>query len=350
MNKLIKDDIQELLKRYKRAKSEKEKILCVKDLSNIFDAALKMQSEVNLKMQVPTELAQNLAMLDDLMKNEKDDITKQIYDNLDTLENIYTTFLKEFRKYHFTYKKIERDECVDLDVFHNFFKQFGNMDQEFTNIINKEYLFLTEGHGAGSAINFKILDKQYIFVSVNDFVSASTGLSHEMGHVHAFNITYDNNIDDYNFLTEFMSFLIEICYFNYEQSNLSVQDNIDFIYVVALLVYQSLIQIELMKKHPDAFVTFKLNSKYEEEFNKMRGNFNYEHHKNSLYSQIYSIDYLLAFNFFYQLKYGVDFNEIEKFYIENNCKNDLSSILKNIDMDAIKQYLQELYDQKKRSK
>ncbi len=77
---------------------------------------------------------------------------------------------------------------------------------------------------------------------------------------------------------------------------------------------------------------------------------NYKHHRNELYSQIYTIDYLLAINYYYQLKYGVDFNDIEKFYIENSCKNDLSTLLKNIDMDAVKQYLNELHFNKQNKK
>ena len=98
-----------------------------------------------------------------------------------------------------------------------------------------------------------------------------------------------------------------------------------------------------MKKYPDAFTTFKLNPKYEKELDEILSKLNYKYQRTSLYSQIYTIDYLLAFSFYYQLKYGVDFNDVEKFYIENSCKNDLSSLLKNIDMDAIKQYLNELH-------
>ena len=39
MNKIIKDDTLELIRRFKRAKNDKEKILCASDLSNILDAA-----------------------------------------------------------------------------------------------------------------------------------------------------------------------------------------------------------------------------------------------------------------------------------------------------------------------
>ncbi len=343
MNKILKDDVLELVKRFNRAKNEREKVLCAKDLANIFDAAEMMQSDIKAKISLPKELAIALANLDNEMEKEKDDITKQIYEKLDTLEKIYDTFLDEFRKYGFKYDFKKEYHDVDLDMYHDFFKQFGNMDEEYTKILNNEQLFMTEGNHAGSTINFQVLDKQYVFVSINDYIYAAKGLAHEMGHVHAFNITYNDNVDDYNFLTEFMSFLIELCFFNYEDANLSNQNNINLIFVMGLIVYQSLGQIKLMKRHPDAFINFKLNPKYEKELDEILSKLNYNHHKDSLYSQLYAIDYLLAFNFYYQLKYGVDFNEVDKFYIENTCKNNLSDLLKYIDMDAIKQYLNELH-------
>jgi hypothetical protein len=105
-----------------------------------------------------------------------------------------------------------------------------------------------------------------------------------------------------------------------------------------------------MKKYKDAFQIFRLNPKYEKELDKLC-KVKYKFHRDELYSQIYTIDYLIAINFYYQLKYGVDFNDIEKFYIENNCKNDLPTLLKNIDMDAVKQYLNELhYDRQKKKR
>ena len=349
MKKVIKDDLIELLSRFKKTKNEKEKIQCAKDLSNIFDTADLIQSDINSKITIPADLVFMLSNLEELMKKEKDDITKQIYDNLDTLEEIYTAFLDEFNKYGFKYKNINTYNDIDFDMYHNFFKQFGNMDEEFNKVINNERLFMVEGNHAGSTINFKVLDKQYIFIPINNYIYAAKALAHEMGHVHAFNITYNDNIDDYNFLTEFMSFLIELSFFNYEEANIDRQNNINLIFVLGLLVYQSLGQVKLMKKYPDAFTTFKLNPKYEKELNEILSKLNYNYQRTSLYSQIYTIDYLLAFSFYYQLKYGVDFNEIEKFYIENTCKNDLKSILNNIDMDAFRQYIQELYN-KKRSK
>ena len=52
-----------------------------------------------------------------------------------------------------------------------------------------------------------------------------------------------------------------------------------------------------------------------------------------------------------KVRFTYDFNDIEKFYIENNCKNDLPTLLKNIDMDAVKQYLNELhYDRQKKKR
>ena len=349
MNKIIKDDLIELLNRYKRAKTDREKIKCAKDLSNIFDAAELLQSDIKSNITIPANLVYMFSQLDELMVKEKDDITKQIYNNLDTLEELYTTFLNEFNKYGFTYNNLIINKDIDIDLYHNFFKRFGNMDDEFNKVINNEQLFMVEGNHAGSTINFKVLDKQYVFVPIDNYIYTARAIAHEMGHVHAFNITYDDNIDDYNFLTEFMSFLIELSFFNYEEANIDRQNNINLIFVLGLLVYQSLGQVRLMKKYPNAFTTFKLNPKYEKELDEILSKLNYKYQRTSLYSQIYTIDYLLAFSFYYQLKYGVDFNEIEKFYIENTCKNDLKSILSNIDMDAFRQYLQELYN-KKRSK
>ena len=349
MKKFLKDDVLELIKRYKRAKTDKDKILCASDFSNFLDAASHFDCDFNIKAEIPGELAIMIENLEESLKEERDDFTKQIYDHLDELENLYLTFIREIRKYGFEYKDTNLEEDLDLDNYYEFFKQFSNMAEEFKKIISNEQLFIVEGNNAGSTINFKVLNKQYVFISLNDFAFASRGLAHEMGHVHAFNITYDDKVDDFNFMTEFMSFLIELSYINSENSKLTNQDNINVIYILGLLVYQSLGQVRLMKKYKDAFQTFRLNPKYEKELDKLCM-VNYKHHRNELYSQIYTIDYLLAINFYYQLKYGVDFNDIEKFYIENSCKNDLSTLLKNIDMDAVKQYLNELHFNKQNKK
>ena len=350
MNKIIKDDILELIRRFKRAKNDKEKILCASDLSDILDAAGIFDCDINFETAVPTEFAISLSKLEDALKEERDNFTKQIYDHLDELENLYLTFIREFRKYDFTYIDTKSDKDIGLDHYYEFFNQFGNMADEFRKILNNERLFIIDDNKRGCTINFKMLDKQYIFIPSNNFGFAARTIAHEMGHVHAFNITFDDKIDDYNFMTEFMSFLIELSYVNYENSELTNQDNINVIYILGLLVYQSLGQVRLMKKHKDAFQTFVLNSKYKEELDTLC-RVNYDCCRNELYSQLYTIDYLLAISYYYQLKYGVDFNEIEKFYIENNCKNDLSTILKYIDMGAVKQYLNELhYDRQKKKR
>lgn len=350
MNKIIKDDILELIKRFKRAKNDKEKILCASDLSNILDAAGIFDCDINFETAIPTEFATSISKLEDVLKEERDNFTKQIYDHLDELENLYLTFIREFRKYDFTYIDTKSDKDIELDHYYEFFNQFGNMTDEFRKILNNERLFIIDGNKGGCTINFKRLDKQYIFIPSNNFGYAARSIAHEMGHVHAFNITYDDKVDDFNFMTEFMSFLIELSYINSENSELTNQDNINVICILALLVYQSLGQIRLMKKYPDAFETFKLNPKYEKELDELC-KVKYKFHRDELYSQIYTIDYLIAINFYYQLKYGVDFNDIEKFYIENNCKNDLPTLLKNIDMDAVKQYLNELhYDRQKKKR
>ena len=349
MNKFLKDDVLELIKRYKRAKTDKDKILCANDFSHILDAASQFDCDFNIKAAIPGELAIIINHLEDLLKEERNAFTKQIYDHLDELEDLYLTFIREIRKYGFEYKDTNLEKDVDLDNFYEFFKQFGNMSEEFKKIISNDQLFIVEGNNAGSSINFKVLNKQYVFISLNDFAFASRGLAHEMGHVHAFNITYDDKVDDFNFMTEFMSFLIELSFINYENSGLTNQDNINIICILGLLVYQSLGQIRLMKKYKDAFQSFKLNPKYEKELDKLCM-VDYKHHRDELYSQIYTIDYLLAINFYYQLKYGVDFNDIEKFYIENSCKNDLTTLLNNIDMNAVKQYLNELHVNKQNKK
>ena len=347
MNKIIKGDFLELIKRYKRAKTDKEKILCASDFYNIVDAANILNC--NIEAEFPGEI-EIISQLEKSINEERDNVTKQIYDHLDELEELYLTFIREIRKYGFKYNDTNHNKGIVLDNYYEFFKQFGNMDEEFKKTVNNNRLFFTHGENAGSTINYKVLNKQYVFISLNDFAYAARGLAHEMGHVHAFNITFDDKIDDYNFMTEFMSFLIELSYVNYENSELTNQDNINVIYILGLLVYQSLGQVRLMKKHKDAFQTFVLNSKYKEELDTLC-RVNYDCCRNELYSQLYTIDYLLAISYYYQLKYGVDFNEIEKFYIENNCKNDLSTILKYIDMGAVKQYLNELhYDRQKKKR
>lgn len=349
MNKILREDTLEIIKRFKNAKNGKEMALCAVDLSNIIDATELFQCSLDKSIIIPADLVLMLKNLENSLYREKASITEQIYNNLDTLENLYISFINEFTKYPFSFNGDRVIKDVDLDKYHDFFNKYGNMDEEFKKILDKELLFIVDGKTQASTINFKTLNKQYVFVSLYDYNFTSRSIAHEMGHVHAFNITYDDNFEDYNFLTEFMSFLMELTYINDENSDIDYKEKVNVIYIMYLLVLQSLDQIQLMKKYKDAFVAFKLNPKYKKEFEKMKSS-TYEFQRNTLYSQIYSLDYLLAFNFYYQLKYGVDFNEIEKFYIENNCKNDLTSLLPYIDMNAIKQYLNELHINKQYKK
>ena len=349
MNNIIKNDIDEILKKYKRAKNGKEMIKIANDFSNLLDAADFFKCNLNIKKNFPTDFLLLFKTLDNSLQKERDNITNQIYANLDKLEELYSTFINEFEKYGYHFKRNNVIKDIDLDRYHEFFSHYGNMEQEFNKVLNNNHLFIVDGETIGATINFKTLKKQYIFLSLDDFNYASRALAHEMGHVHAFNITYNDDIDDFNFLTEYMSFLMELNYINYENSEIDYSEKENVIYIMYLIMLQSLAQVKLMKKYPDAFISFKINSKYEKELDKLCIS-NYKHHRDSLYSQIYSIDYLLAINFYYQLKYGVDFNEIEKFYIENTCKNDLSSLLNYIDMDAIKQYLNELFINKQYKK
>ena len=101
MNKILKDDVLELLKRYKRAKTDKEKIQCANDFSNIFDAANEFNSDINFKAEIPGELAIILNNLEVSLKEERDNLTKQIYDHLDELEEIYLAFINEILKYDY---------------------------------------------------------------------------------------------------------------------------------------------------------------------------------------------------------------------------------------------------------
>lgn len=339
--RIIKDDINELIKRFNLAKNGKEMIRCANDLSNIMDAANLLKCKIDVKKEVPSDLVLMFFDLEKFLQKERDNITQQIYDNLDMLESLYTDFINEFKKYSFSFNGIKIVKDININVFHEFFSQYGNMDEEFNKILNNELLFVIGGNTQGASINLRTLNKQYVFVSLDDYNFSSRSIAHEMGHVHAFNNTFDDNTDDYNFLTEFMSFLIELLYINYDNTDIDYKEVVNVIYIMYLLALQSLDQIKLMKKYKDAFVSFKLNPKYKDEFSKIRSS-SYEFQRNILYSQIYSIDYLLAIKFYYYLKYGVDFNEIDKFYIENNCKNDLKTLLSYIDMDSVKQYLNEL--------
>ena len=354
MNKIIKEDTQELLKRYKQAKTGKELIQCVNDyfgMNELIDTFLP-----NEKINIPMDLLIIKGNINKVLEKEQIDINKQIYENLDILENLYYCILNEIYKYNLS---LERGNFnlneIDLDIYNDFFKNYGNMLEEFRKIIDTEHLFIIDGNDIASTINLRSINKQYMFISVNDPIYTLSSIAHEMGHIHAMNITYDNRINDYHFLLEFMSILIEDLFSDYyeifdkEISNYKKRIKMISYY---LIIREALMQIRLMKKYPDAFIKLELNPKYKEELDKMI-NHDYDHKRYSLYAQFYAIGFILAKNYYYQLKYTNDFNEIEKFYIEQNCKNNLSELLNNyVDMGSIKQYLYENFNQKqkKRSK
>ena len=341
MDQSIKNDLEELLKRFKRLKTDKEKLHFANDLYNLIDTS-EYATHFDINKHMPSEVSLLLKSLDKAFEIERSNIRDQILNNLDTLEKIYESFINEYEKYIFIFKKGKDEGIVNLDDFHDFFKQFGRMDESYRRIRNEGNLFIIEGANMAFTVNFKILNKQYVFISTNNYNDTISSIAHEMGHVHANNIYKDDRIDDYTLLVEFMSFLIQLCFTDYRLTTNENQEKINLISTTYNLVRQSLAQIKIMKRHPDAFTPFKVDSKYKKEFDSLCDS-NYDFERDTLYSQLYAIDYLLAINFYYQLKYGLDFNEVEKFYIENLNKYDLSSILQNIDLDACYQLLNEIH-------
>ena len=341
MNQSLKKDLEELLKRFKRLKSEKDKLHFANDLANLIDTA-GFAVNFNVKKQIPGEVAFLLKSLDEALNTERSNIKDQIYDNLDNLEKIYESFLNVYDKYNFSYSTSEDKGVIDLDDFHDFFKQYGNMDESFRKIRNEGNLFIIEGQNIAFTVNFRVLDKQYIFISTDNYSNTMSSLTHEMGHVYANNIYYNDKIDDFHILVEFMSFLIQLSFTDHKLCPNGNQSKISLMAITGELVRQSLAQIKLMKRHPDAFTPHKVNPKYQSELDSLCNPF-YDFERYTLYSQLYAINYLIAINYYYQLKYGLDFNEVEKFYIENLNKNDLSSLLQNIDLDACYQLLNEIH-------
>jgi hypothetical protein len=104
------------------------------------------------------------------------------------------------------------------------------------------------------------------------------------------------------------------------------------------MLFSVLSQIELMKRHPDAFINMKLNPKYHDELNSI-SIFGSDLRINELYLHYYAISLLLVITFYHKLKETKDFNIIRNFLIENKDKNLYELLSKNVDLSLISNFI-----------
>ena len=112
-----------------------------------------------------------------------------------------------------------------------------------------------------------------------------------MGHIIESDIIQEDN----HVMLEFISTLMELLFIDYYQKIDSKTANImknNFVSKLFYLMLSLLPQIEIMKRHPDAFTNMSLNNKYRDEYNSMTLFGNYIH-DNELYQQFYAIGLLL---------------------------------------------------------
>ena len=348
MNKTIKKDALEILKLFKKTNKESIKFACATDyfyLENLIDSFFPNTEWFKIPDEIVKTYEDNIG----IFKKTEINIRKQIYNNLDLLEKMYEQIIDMFEKAkveeindNIDYK-LSMDE-IDAEVFENFFNKYEGLNELFIKIYNEKRLLLVDSYGPSYTYNLKSINKDYIVVSSADPIHVLVSLSHEMGHVYQSKIYKDKNLDIYFFLVEFMSILMEHLFCDYYQEvdpKISYIMTINKLAVWSKIFKVSLAQIKLFKKHENAFDNLKLYTKYNNELDSLcTTDFNFK--KDDLYLNFYPIGFMIAINFFYQLKYGLDFNEVQKFYILNNEKNNLNDLLTNyVDLDAIKEYLRE---------
>jgi len=354
MNKVVKDDLMAILKTYYHTKKQNIKESCAIDFALIQDI-MRMYSSDNKIPIMPDEMEKDYIKAHKNKEQEHNNIKQQIIDNIPLLEHFYLTLLDEFSKYEIDYTEYDSDDgCINLDMYYDFFKDYPKFNELLHKIVDTGHLYYVSNTDSSNTCILFSIDEEYIFINVDRVNTALYHLPHELGHVYQGKMKYSNNISGYDFLSEFISLLMEHLFINYYQKidyKTSQKMQMNKLHSIKTTIDDCLTQLELLREMPEAFDGIHLKEEYRETIESMTDPNEFHFMLDNLYINFYIIDFLVAINYFYQVKYGVDFNEVDKVYIQNSVNNNLSSLLNNhVDLEAVKQYLRDYLPKKKINK
>ena len=330
------NDLKIILDRYKEASNLEEEALCYKDYKAITDLLSNLD---NLNFQ-----SVQFEKKDDYVKiinKDKNYVTKEMYDNRLLLGSLYNRLIdsisSEFDEEEYDVPSNQREVLI------NFFKQY-NIDKIFIDMLDNNKILVDDNFVSPTTLIFKSINKKYILVSNDKELDA---LSHEMGHIIESDIIQEDN----HIMLEFISTLIEILFIDYYQKIDSETANTmknNFVSKLFYLMLSLLPQIEIMKRHSDAFINMSLNNKYRDEYNSMTLFGNYIR-DNELYQQYYAIGLLLSISFYYKLKNGGTLDEVIEF-VKNNKNTNLHDLLSNnIDLSLLDNFVNDFLNNKKKA-
>ncbi len=343
MEEILKRDANSILEKFNKERDESKKRQYAYDYMGINDMLSRFFFDNNLN--ISNDIYSSFIYKQVKDDEEKEYITKQIYSNLSKLETIYSNFLEVFK--HIDYSKIitkEEKLEFDLNILKDFFKSI-NLDNELSNILKNNRLFFFDRNNVASSVTLKSIDKQYVFLTKDNNFSGMKMFSHEMGHIHASNITKDIEVKDNNFLNEFMSIMFENLFLNYIKdinSQIGFEENLQNLMGIYMIVSQAHNQIILMQSINDIFIKMELNPIYQELYNNINRR-KIDNKSNSLKLQYYALGSLLSLTF---IKNNINLKQINNFY-KDNINNNLNYIINYISISDLNEYVLDSFNRDK---
>ncbi len=336
----LQKDAGEIYEKFKKEKDEKKKVEYAYDYMGINDMIHNFISPFKM-LGVPIEIQEAFASKKQEMREAKQNITNQVYANLDQLEKIYESFMSSFLKIDFS-RVDSRNELgtFDMNTLKSFFEEY-HLGEDFQKVINEDRVFMMDRKDIASSATLKSIGKNYLFVSKDPYYSGMKTFAHEMGHLYANNL--ENNTQITTFVDEFMSILMEHLFLIYSDSDNHVEAHYQAIrdcMTYYMVVRQAYCQVMLMKFHPDAFRDMQLNPYYLPTLKRISSNMPYDDKLETLKLHYYALGFLLTATFYEKLKDGrMSLEDIEKFYLINYHSNDLTSLIKNISLTDVEDYV-----------
>ena len=280
-------------------------------------------------------------------------LNDDIVNNIDKLLELYEIVLSIFDKFDIEYDKVfEEDKNVEVNynVLYDFLNQYPGFIELYNKIYQSNHIINNEISYQSCTYTLPSIDKVYLVISTLRPNVTLKSFAHELGHAYQEKLSYDKKSSDIRILEEFLSMLMEFNFvdyyhvFNDKDARKMTKNTLALYREVFKIGYA---QLKLLKMHKDAFVNMFLDDKYKKELNKLC-NTKLKFNRNQLYLQSYFICFMLSLTFFYQLKYGIDFNEIEKFFIENNKEHNIQTLLNYIDISSIEEFIKEKTKEKQK--
>ena len=335
------NDLKEIINKLKSSKNEEERLILFNDYKMIKEV-LELYSD----FEIPEINSDEFADLLDKANKSKERITKEIYNNLDYLEELYNKLLETFENIDIE-NLYENYDDSNMNIFLDFFRNYGNMQKLYTKMVSHNQIIVNEEFGIASSMHIKSLDKHYIFLPESDNIIS---IPHEMGHIYQNSLIDAGTISD-NFIVEFTSVLMEYTFLDYyEKYNKDKAHEVKKKILTSnlFMIFSALSQIQLMKRHPDAFINMELDPKYQDELNSMNL-FGVDFRTDELYLQYYAISLLLIMKYYYKIKETNNFDVVRDFIIKNKDTNLYELLSNNIDLSLIPNFVNDFIGNNKKA-